>query len=281
MEQYFDLIVVDAPCSGEGMFRKDYQARKEWSLSNVEKCADRQRSILSDVVSALRPGGYLIYSTCTFAREENEDVVKYLCDEHHLESIDLATPSHWPVEAADADGMYGYRFWPHRVPGEGFFMAVLQAPQHSQMMHRAKPKNYFFAADKKQLPVLKGLVELDHALVDGRGVLFHCPLAMDEINQWAHHVYFTAPGLALGEIKQTDFIPDSALALSTGWNIHAERVDLDLENALRYLRGENPEVGMGKGLALVCFDGKALGWVKRVGARCNNYYPKEWRIRMR
>jgi NOL1/NOP2/fmu family ribosome biogenesis protein len=149
------------------------------------------------------------------------------------------------------------------------------------MFHRIKPKHLFQLADKRTLPIIRSFVEVAEAVMDGRGVYHASPLSLDELNHWAHFVYFTALGCVLGEVKRTDFIPDAALALVSEFQLHVERIPLSQEEALSYLRGESLELPVGQGWALVTHEGLGLGWVKRMGQRSNNYYPKEWRIRMR
>jgi 16S rRNA C967 or C1407 C5-methylase (RsmB/RsmF family)/NOL1/NOP2/fmu family ribosome biogenesis protein len=281
MPGYFDVVLVDAPCSGEGMFRKDMQARTEWSLANVEMCAARQREILTKVLPAIKPGGYLIYSTCTFAPQENEEIVQFLMDDYQMEPLDLQPPTEWNIDEVGTDHLLGYRFWPHRIPGEGLFMTVLRAPQSGHMFHRIKPKPLFQLADKHHIPVIRSFVEVTEAVMDGRGVYHASPLPLDELNHWAHFVYFTAPGCVLGEVKRTDFIPDAALALVSDFQLHADTIPLSHEEALSYLRGESLDLPAGQGWAMITCEGLGVGWVKRMGQRSNNYFPKEWRIRMR
>lgn len=134
LENYFDVVVIDAPCSGEGMFRKDKKAIEEWSESHTEFCASRQKRILSDALSSLKPGGFLIYSTCTFNTKENEENVKWLIDEFNYSSIKIEIENDWGIEAVDTfenTSLHAYRFYPHKVKGEGFFLACLQKPSES------------------------------------------------------------------------------------------------------------------------------------------------------
>lgn len=279
----FDIILVDAPCSGEGMFRKDPQARTEWSLANVERCAIRQREILDQLLPALRPGGFLIYSTCTFAESENEEVLRYVAEHYGFTQIRPDLPVDWNIASGEGDPAWGFRFWPDRVKGEGLFMGILQAPEHGDAPAKLnnRPKILFPEMDRKLRPVVSKWSSGDSFFMDGRGVCYRsiCPLV--ELNAMANAIYFTLPGAPLGEIKHNDFIPHHALALANTITMDVPRVELDLPNALAFLRGETCTVEPGQGWAIAQYQGIALGWLKRMGARMNNYYPKEWRIRMR
>ncbi|MGJ1316761.1 methyltransferase RsmF C-terminal domain-like protein, partial [Sphingobacterium multivorum] len=125
---YFDLMVVDAPCSGSGMFRKDTDAIDEWSEANVKLCSERQQRILAESLATLNKGGYLFYSTCSYSPEENEDIVDWLLDSGDFESIEIAIEEHWGIDhtSSNKHRAHGYRFYPHKLGGEGFFIAVLK-----------------------------------------------------------------------------------------------------------------------------------------------------------
>ena len=129
----FDLILVDAPCSGEGMFRKDDTAITEWSLENVEMCANRQKEILQSVWQALKPGGYIIYSTCTYNKKEDEENVKFIEEQLGATVISIPTESSWDIAP-------GYHFYPHRTKGEGFFLALLKKDEDEPISEARLPK---------------------------------------------------------------------------------------------------------------------------------------------
>ncbi|MEN9639403.1 MAG: hypothetical protein RLZZ262_1271 [Bacteroidota bacterium] len=281
-QELFDVILVDAPCSGEGMFRKDAQARSEWSLANVERCAIRQREILDQLLPALRPGGFLIYSTCTFDDSENEEVLQYVIDQHGYTNYRLVVENEWNIESQD-ELKPGYRFWPHRVKGEGFFMGVLRAPEHegARAKLNLRPKILFPEIDRKQRQVITKWFTDDVVFMDGRGLCYREILPLLELNALAQNIYFTMPGAPLGEIKRDDFIPHPALALACNLQLEVDRVELSCNDALTFLRGEVCPIEPGQGWAIAQYQGQSLGWMKRMGARMNNYYPKEWRIRMR
>lgn len=242
----FDLILTDVPCSGEGMFRKDAGAINEWSIANVLKCRDLQRSIIENIWPCLREGGILIYSTCTFNTRENEENVKWICEELGAEIIPIEIKPEWGITGSLLEGFNEpvYRFIPGITPTEGLFMAVLKKAPHPQhLSHEARGVN-----TQKALKCLKVL----------------------------------SNGTYKGEIKGKAIIPEHAEALLI--NLHADkypRLELDLDTALHYLRREAIVLPAEapRGYVIVTYKGKSLGFVKNLGNRANNMYPQEWRIR--
>lgn len=237
----FDLIAVDAPCSGEGMMRKDEEARAQWSPRLVEQCASLQREILADAVEALRPGGVLIYSTCTFNRRENEDNVRWLVDEFGLEPLDHGLPE-GSGPAPQVEGpVPALRFMPHLTRGEGLFVAMLRKPGDVPAAPRAKARD---TLRRKLRVVLDGI---QRSTMKGKTEL-------------------PASTLCLATDYDHSLFPEVELALDT---------------ALRYLRHEAitlpPEAP--RGYVVVTYKGHPLGLVKNIGNRANNLYPAHWRIR--
>jgi 16S rRNA C967 or C1407 C5-methylase (RsmB/RsmF family)/NOL1/NOP2/fmu family ribosome biogenesis protein len=259
---YFDLIVVDAPCSGEGLFRKDAAAIAEWSEENVNLCSLRQRRILSDVWPALKENGVLIYCTCTYNEAENEDNLKWLSEQKDIGFIDL------PL----FDGIQkttGYRFLPHKIKGEGFFIAAIRKRSKEEPV-RLRPTS--LKISKNNPGWLKGsyrYVELDNLLIATPD--FELP-----------PLKFVTRGVAVASIMKNKLVPEHALALCTDLDQDVFPVmDLSKEEALKYLAKEtiqpsDPE----RGFALVSYNGSRLGFVNRLGNRINNLYPANWRIRM-
>ncbi|WP_255594406.1 rRNA methyltransferase [Pontibacter sp. HSC-14F20] len=287
LPDFFDVMVVDAPCSGEGMFRKDPQAVNEWSDENVNLCAQRQQRILVDVWEALRPGGILIYSTCTWNLVENEQNIAWLADQENAHSLALELDPAWGVEASSLDGVSGYRFYPHQVQGEGFFLAAVrkagdfEAPTGTT---KKKKNKLTLAGKKEQALVNDWLLEPSHfAWVQYGEVISAIPENLfEEVDQLYQNLYVIYAGTEIAEAKGKKLKPLQALALSQQLNKEAFRTEvLDLESALRYLRKEDIGIsGMSNDWILLQFEGLPLGWAKQVGSRLNNYYPKEWRIRM-
>lgn len=279
LHHYFDAIVVDAPCSGEGMFRKDRNAVDEWSVENVMNCVTRQRDILNDVWDALRPGGVLVYSTCTYNQEENEENVAWICNEFGAETIQLRVDD---TDIVITEG--GYRFYPHRVRGEGFFMAVLRKPEENR--HSPKFKTQTDKAVKKidsgSLPF--GLIVPENYsffTIENKVIAFD-DLYLNELLYLRSKFKCLVAGIELFEIKGKDYIPTQQLALSkvldrTG----CVSVEVDYETAIAFLKREAISLPAAPtGYLLITFKELALGWVKNIGNRCNNLYPQHWRIRM-
>ena len=282
LRNFFDLIVVDAPCSGEGMFRKDSFAVEQWSVGNVEQCVKRQREILSSVWDALRPGGVLVYSTCTFNREENEDCVAWIAEELGAEPLSLNIEVEWGVTSALVGSIPAYRFIPGYTSGEGFFLAVLRKGGDSAV---AQPR-----APRAQQPVAKVRNEIcswlqlsgEYDFVQEGDRVIALPkehyAAMLVLLQKMRVLHC---GLPIADIKNNKLIPVHALAMSRALNRSAfPIVELEREQALAYLHRETLSLpDAPKGVVLLAFDGAVLGLAKNVGNRANNLYPAEWRIR--
>ena len=287
LPDFFDVMVVDAPCSGEGMFRKDPQAIQEWSEENVKLCAQRQQRILMDVWDALKPGGILIYSTCTWNEAENEQNIAWLSEQEQAESIKLELKPAWGVKATQLNGIEGYRFYPHQVQGEGFFMAVVRkagTPDLHNKQSKKKKYKLTLAGKKEQALVQDWLINSDNLhLVQYGEVLSAIPAShFDNIDALYQNLYVIYAGTEVAEVNGKKLKPMHGLALSRYLNkAHFNTIDSDLELALRYLRKEDISLGApGNDWVLITYKNIPLGWAKQIGNRVNNYFPKEWRIRM-
>ncbi|WP_278623624.1 rRNA cytosine-C5-methyltransferase [Parabacteroides gordonii] len=283
----FDVIVTDVPCSGEGMFRKDTDSTGEWSVANVNLCAARQRRIIHDIWDALKPGGLLIYSTCTYNTEEDEDNIHYIIEELGAEALTIPLKEEWQITGALRHDHPVYRFFPHKTKGEGFFLAALRkAPGETEEI---RPRNKSKKERGKAAPVLPSVVN-DWIEEAGK---FRFELINDTIQAipsahqeaWqliAGQCRIVTAGIRIGEIKGKDILPAHSLAMSTSLNRKAFiTVEINWEDAVKYLKKEVlllPEETK-KGYVLVCYNGFPLGFVKHLGNRANNLYPQEWRIR--
>ena len=244
----FDIIITDVPCSGEGMFRRDEGAIREWSVANVRKCAKLQREIVSDIWKTLRPGGLLVYSTCTFNTYEDEENVRFICQELGADILPVTVKPEWNITGSLLDGFDApvYRFIPGITKSEGLFIAVMRKHGDDEIQGVDQ-------LNKTQLlRCAKGL----KVLYDG------CPQP---------------------EQKGKTLIPAHAEALSIALDQEKyPQVELTLNDALRYLHHEalTLPAGTPMGYIIVTYDNHPLGFVKNLGNRANNLYPKEWAIRI-
>ncbi len=260
---FFDKVLVDAPCSGEGMFRKEEAAVTDWSQETVQMCARRQTEILSSAAELVRPGGRLVYSTCTFAPEENEQTVENFLKAHPEFEPE---PAHVPWFTPAGTG--AFRLWPHKLLGEGHFAAVLHKVGESVSTDNALPP------EKLPKPWMEFAQKLNITLPAGKPVLFGQSLfwAPEQLPQ-IRGVKVLRPGLELGEVKKDRFEPAHALAL---WLKNAA-VTHSLEAAspqmTAYLHGETLPANV-SGWCLVQVDGYSIGWGKGDGKVLKNHYPK-------
>jgi 16S rRNA C967 or C1407 C5-methylase (RsmB/RsmF family)/NOL1/NOP2/fmu family ribosome biogenesis protein len=276
----FDLIAVDAPCSGEGMFRKDEGAVTDWSLQNVEMCALRQRQIIEDVWPALKPGGYLIYSTCTFNRHEDEDNVQWIIEQFGAEAIKIDTNPEWNIKASlTQDNLPVYHFMQHLTRGEGFFLCLLRKPDGA---FRELPQKPFKADPSVPAECRKWLNDGYEYYVKGDSIYaLPAPLASD-MNQVNKELYSLIPGIEVAVRKGHDWVPAHALAMSDALNMEAfDNVEITRKQALEYLHCDALRLeDAPRGIVLLTYKGIPLGFAKNLGNRANNMYPQEWRIRI-
>ena len=276
----FDLIAVDAPCSGEGMFRKDEGAVTDWSLQNVEMCALRQRQIIEDIWPALKPGGYLIYSTCTFNRHEDEDNVQWIIEQFGAEAIKIDTNPEWNIKASlTQDNLPVYHFMQHLTRGEGFFLCLLRKPDGA---FRELPQKPFKADPTVPAECRKWLNDGYEYYVKGDSIYaLPAPLASD-MNQVSKELYALIPGIEIAVRKGHDWVPAHALAMSDALNTEAfNKVEITRKQALEYLHCDALRLeDAPRGIVLLTYKGIPLGFAKNLGNRANNMYPQEWRIRI-
>ena len=262
-EGFFDRVLIDAPCSGEGMFRKEEAAVTDWSQETVEMCARRQAEILHSGAALVRPGGRLVYSTCTFAPEEDEWAVNAFLESHPEFTLEAVEN---PWFDCPAPGMY--RMWPHKLLGEGHFAAVLRKAGASDHASNAPtgekpPKEWLdFAKDLDiRLPAGK-------ALTFGQG-LYWAPAEMPDLNR----LKVLRPGLELGIVRKGRFEPAHALALWLQSCARTQDLAPDSKDAADYLHGDVIPSAE-KGWCLVTVGGYSIGWAKGDGNVLKNHYPK-------
>ena len=282
LENYFDVIVVDAPCSGSGLFRRQPDAAGEWSPDAVRLCSQRQRRILADCWPALRQDGVLIYSTCSYSREEDEDIVGWIMCELGAENLPLKVPREWQiVETAGTSGEHGYRFYPDRLRGEGFYLSCLRKLGGGSYVHGRK-KGGIARVGKKDESAIGGWIRKDAELAFfSHGEFVHAipPAVFSDLPALRSACRLIRAGVPLGKLSERELIPAHDLALSVIAASELPAVDLSHEEALCYLRKDELSPGsLQRGWMLVRYGGFNLGWIKALAGRINNYYPKEWRI---
>lgn len=273
LDEFFDYIQVDAPCSGEGMFRKDDIAMREWSEANCQLCAERSKRILADILPTLAKDGYLAYSTCTFNPKENEELVNWACEEFDLSSIQFDFPENWGIEEVELNGVFGYYFYPHKVQGEGLFVSVMKKNSGFGLLNLPDSKK----GKSIQIP---DLVESENIKEENGKIIWETEELRKVKNFIFNKLNTVYSGIDLGELKGKDFIPAQALANFYQKLHHFPEVELDEKSALEFLRGNDPDLDLEKkGIYLLTYENLGLGFVKFIGNRSNNYYPKPWRIK--
>ena len=288
----FDLILVDAPCSGEGMFRKDEVAVSEWSPENVEVCWKRQRDILTDIWPTLRPGGLLIYSTCTFNTQEDEENVRWMMNELGAELLPISIDDSWGITPSLVpDVPHAYRFLPGRTRGEGFFLAVVRKGEGASVADAPRGGKDKKKDKKGKQPAIAVPTECKQWLADSSSYTYKVigtevmalPSDMEPLyTALSEQFHLIKAGITLAELKGRDALPAHDLAMSTALRADAfARCELAYDEALRYLRREaiTLPVDTPRGFVLVTYRNAPLGFVKNLGNRANNLYPNEWRIR--
>jgi 16S rRNA C967 or C1407 C5-methylase (RsmB/RsmF family)/NOL1/NOP2/fmu family ribosome biogenesis protein len=275
LTSFFDAIILDAPCSGSGLFRKQPEAINEWSADHVRACSIRQQGILRAVLPSLKENGILVYSTCSYSAEENEDVVLKLIKEGEMEYVPLEINADWGIIESDL----GYRFYPNHVKSEGFFCAVLRKKNGKESSYFSKKK--LAEVSKNERAILNTVAVTEDMVILKKNDQFHLmnKTVGNFLNIFEKQFYFKKAGVTVGEIKGTDIVPNQELAWFSGVNEKTSRLDLTKESALKFLKKENFETEINvKGLVLVCYKGQGLGWAKILPNRINNYLPNELRI---
>lgn len=296
---YFDKILVDAPCSGEGMFRKDPDLIKSWLERGPEYYAPIQRQILKSAAAMLKPGGMLLYSTCTFAKLEDEDTIQWILEEEP--DLELVPIEPWEGACGGFDGMPVIRLFPHKIEGEGHFLALLrkkdtQAPDGGKFSGSIGSDNRSGAASGKNSAQVRRLEQesdfgqweamltqaLDHSRIMVRdGMVYYLPKCFDR--SW--NLRYLRTGLLLGEWKKNRFEPSQAAAMALPMKEFSQTVSLSAEDdrTIRYLKGETvfptseESSGLKKGWVLIGVDGYPLGWAKYTGSNFKNKYYPGWR----
>lgn len=284
MEDVFDVIMVDAPCSGSGLFRKQHDAIDEWSLDNVNLCSQRQKRILSDVIKSLKPGGSLVYSTCSYSQSENEDIADWLITEFGLNTINIPIHNDWGIveTRSTIHNAFGYRFYPDKTKSEGFFCCVFkkQMGEESRRQLRKNKNDAFTPIKPKDKELFSNWIDniAKHEIIQFKDdYLLANTLAVDFVNKYTH-LYLKKVGTNIGSVIKKDVIPHHDLA----WSIHQSKqiqsIPCTDEEGLKFFKKELQLITGKKGWNLMTYNGFGIGWIKHLGNRINNYLPNEFRI---
>ncbi len=279
---FFDVVLVDAPCSGSGLFRKDDAAIKEWSEQAVSFCSQRQRRIVENAAISLVEGGILVYSTCSFSKEENEDNLDFLV-EQGFESLQVETDPSWGVveSISSKHHAYGYRFYPDKLKGEGFFCALLRksVPDAGGVLSNLRLPISLSSTLFSSWLDLKG----DWYFFEKEEDVYGCEAEnAQDLFILRAQLRVRKSGLRLGRLIRGELIPDHELALSDALSQELPSMGLEKLDAIRFLRRDDltAQAG-GKGWHIVKYEGVSLGWAKLIQGKVKNNYPMSWRILMK
>ena len=274
---FFDIIVADVPCSGEGMFRKDDEAVSQWSEENVALCQARQRRIVADVWPSLAEGGFLVYSTCTFNNLENDDNVKWICSEFGAEIIGIDSCGLLRTEC-------GVSLVPGFVRGEGQYCAVLRktSPSAGTAACSGRQQDRWQKLPEAHASIIRPLLDEEMAMIVKDGRIVAVPEYVRCVLSMLEPLRPLARGLAVGMFKGKDFIPDADLALSLSLRRGAfNEFEVNRETALSFLHRDPVRLpDAERGMLLLVYRGLPIGFVKNLGNRCNSLHPLHRRIRM-
>jgi 16S rRNA C967 or C1407 C5-methylase (RsmB/RsmF family)/NOL1/NOP2/fmu family ribosome biogenesis protein len=287
LENYFDAIIIDAPCSGSGLFRKDPNAIKEWSLQNVNLCSQRQQKIIASVLPALKKGGVLIYSTCSYSPEENEHIMDWMTENFSLQNLPLAIEDYWGITTTPStQNNIGYRFWPYKALGEGFFISCFKKEDGEEDFIPPKKTKALEKVTNNTVAILKNSLKDSTVPIfwmqHKEHILALPTIVQEQLPILKEHLYVKLAGVNIGSIAKNQLLPTQELALSTFIKTNYPTLELDYEDAIAYLQKEVFVVNNSNiGIQLVTYHNVPLGFIKNLGNRINNYYPKNWRILMK
>ncbi len=288
LKAFFDIILVDAPCSGEGMFRKDKKAIDEWSESNVVLCAARQQRIVDDILPALKPGGFLIYSTCTFNQLENEENVKWMMNEYGLLNVKIDINSNHQISESSNQPssphpfISSFRFYPHKVKGEGLFISVLQKPTDIIVTQKYREQKLTFVQRKNLDEIKSWITNADEFEFIEWNKNIHAinKNHIKDLAVLAKYLHLKNAGVLMGEMMNDKLLPAHQLAMSNKLSKSVMSIEVTKEQAIKYLRKDTLILTEKheQGIYLLTYQGLGIGWVKVLQNRINNYLPTHLRI---
>jgi len=276
LENYFDVIVVDAPCSGSGLFRRDPEAINEWSENNVQLCTQRQQRILSDVWPALKENGILIYSTCSYSNEEDEEIIQWLIENLSIDHCPLSIDKSWGI----VESAGGYRFWPDKVKGEGFFLACFKkkdGEEEGSFRYKKKPQ----PLTNKEMKMVERWMKKDnlHFIKHINTVYAWPEQQVKDFSFLLEQLRVIYSGTLSGELMRDKLVPDHALAMSNLVIDTIHQTELNYDQSIQYLQRKDLKIEVkNKGWQLITYQQHPLGWINALPNRINNYYPRELRI---
>ncbi|MFN5705442.1 MAG: methyltransferase RsmF C-terminal domain-like protein [bacterium] len=281
----FDLVILDAPCSGEGMFRKDHDSINEWNVNNVNICSARQMRILHTASELVMQNGIIIYSTCTYNSKEDIEPVMSLLNEGGWESVELDIKQFEGIVLNISNHpkkLFGYHFYPHKIKGEGFYLTVLRKSDESNGRWPKVMKNVNFA-DKQTKPVLAKYIDqnkfgfLQH---NQQSLAFPKSLEKEMLGILNTSLRIKKFGIEMGQVIRGELVPEHAYAMANINEKPFDIIQLNKEDAIKYLQKKDFQIDTNlKGWCLLKYDDAVLGFAKLMGNRMNNNYPKEWRIK--
>ncbi|MDQ3015477.1 MAG: RNA methyltransferase [Bacteroidota bacterium] len=280
-----DIILVDAPCAGEGMMRKEPEAIRQWSENLVNDCSILQAKILDDALTGLKDNGYLIYSTCSYSEQENIDNVVNAIEQFPVSSVEIQFPEEWKISRIEKQGAIGYQLYPHRVKGEGLFIAILKKEKidiETEFERRFKKEATFFTQMPEWLSDFMSPLNF-MVLKNVDSIRFINREAEEKATKVLQQIPRAELITEAGILKSKDFIPNHFLSMSQVYSSSYGNVNLDLSTALDYLeRSANslPSQTL-TGWTLMSYKGTILGWAKNTSQGWKNYYPLHWRLRSR
>lgn len=279
---HFDVVLIDAPCSGSGLFRRDNEAIAEWSEDNVLLCGRRQQRILSDAFSTLKKGGLLIYSTCSYSPQEDENQLDWLAENFKVENIPIQTDARWGITEVRSNKhqQVGYKFYPNKTDSEGFFIALFKKTETTNTGY-AEQGNLISASRAEFEEVFKWISskEAHYVIKQNENLVAVNQKWREEIAVLQKNLYLKKVGISIGAIKNKGLVPAHDLAVSMLLTEEINKMELSEDESLQYLRRKEINSSeVTKGWIVATFKGLNLGWMKILPNRVNNYYPTEWRI---
>ena len=290
---FFDVVMIDAPCSGEGMFRKDREAVEQWSEGLVNQCSMVQKEILTNAIDLVKTGGLLIYSTCTYESKENEDNISWLYSNYgqKLEPAHIDVQLDWGIETVEIETVdkkiqSGYYCYPHKLKGEGQFVAVMRITQSTVYKNNGRGLGKSVRTlTRPEMDAISGYIEKkdnQSYLMREGDLVFMVPESLaHDICGLIDRFYIKKAGTLVGKLIRNSLIPDHELVMSGMASEKVPRVSLNLEQALDYMQRKNIDIpdDIPTGWIIFTYNGADIGLAKNLGSRINNHYPADWRIR--